>query len=155
MLPCYEDRMSTMTLEGKKAGLKDKGILLTIQRSAILEFLQGNTHHPTADEIYQSLRGMYPALSRATVYNTLDLFKQHGLVHEVTIERNKAHYDYNTEPHHHFLCRHCGGIYDVGVEGVSLERGGWLDGHKIEEARLYLSGICSACLGGEGNAGTP
>jgi hypothetical protein len=41
------------------------------------------------------------------------------------------------------------------VEGVSLERGGWLDGHKIEEARLYLSGICSACLGGEGNAGTP
>src|SRR4030066_1156409 len=140
MLPCYEDPVSTMTLEEKKAGLKDKGILLTIQRSAILEFLQGNTHHPTADEIYQSLRGIYPALSRATVYNTLDLFKQHELVHEVTIERNKAHYDYNTEPHHHFFCRRCGGIYDGGMEGGSLERGGGLDGPKIEKGQLHITG---------------
>jgi hypothetical protein len=41
------------------------------------------------------------------------------------------------------------------MEGVSLERGGWLDGHKIEEAQLYISGTCSACLRGEDNAGTP
>ena len=86
--------MSEMTLEEKKARLKDKGVLVTIQRSAVLEFLQGNPEHPTAEEIYQSLRGMYPALSRATIYNTLDLLKQHGLIQEITIERNKAHYDY-------------------------------------------------------------
>jgi len=144
-----------MTLEEKKAGLKEKGVLLTIQRSAILDFLQDNTQHPTAEEIYQSLQGMYPALSRATVYNTLDLFKQHGLVQEVTIERNKAHYDYKTEPHHHFHCRHCGKIYDVGMEEVTFEREGGLNGHKMEEARLYIIGTCAACLGEEGNAGTP
>ena len=125
MLLCYEAGMNKITLEEMKAGLKGKGILLTIQRSAILAFLQGNSQHPTAEVIYQNLRGMYPALSRATVYNTLDLFKEHGLVQEITIERHKAHYDYNTEPHHHFLCRHCGGIYDVGIEGVPLEHGGW------------------------------
>jgi Fur family peroxide stress response transcriptional regulator len=147
--------MGTMTLEQKKAGLKEKGILLTIQRSAILEFLQGNTQHPTADEIYESLRGIYPALSRATVYNTLDLLKQYGLVHEVTIERAKAHYDYNTDPHHHFLCRHCGRIYDVKMKGLSFARGSRLDGHEVEDARLYISGTCSACLREEGNAGTP
>jgi len=147
--------MGKMTLEEKKAGLKGRGVLLTIQRSAILAFLQDNARHPTAEDIYQSLRGMYPVLSRATVYNTLDLFKQHGLVQEITIERNKAHYDYNTEPHHHFLCRRCGGIYDIGMEGIPLEQGGWLNGHKIEEARLYVSGTCSACLREEGNAGTP
>jgi Fur family peroxide stress response transcriptional regulator len=147
--------VSKTTLEEKKAGLKEKGILLTIQRSAILEFLQDNTHHPTADEIYQSLRRIYPALSRATVYNTLDLFKQHGLVQEVTIERTKAHYDYNTEPHHHFFCRQCGGIYDVGLEGVPLEPGGWLNGHKMEEARLYMTGTCAVCLGKERDAGAP
>jgi Fur family peroxide stress response transcriptional regulator len=145
--------VSNMTLEEKKAGLKGKGILLTIQRSAILDFLHDNTQHPTAEEIYQSLKGMYPALSRATVYNTLDLFNEHGLIHEITIERNKAHYDSKTEPHHHFHCRHCGRIYDVGMEGVPpLERGSWLNGHKMEEARLYIIGTCSTCLRKEDNA---
>jgi len=143
-----------MTLEEKLTRLKERGILLTIQRSAVLDFLHDNTQHPTAEEIYQSLRGMYPALSRATVYNTLDLFKQHGLIQEITIERTKAHYDYKTEPHHHFLCRHCGNIYDVEVEKVSLEREGRLDGHKVEEARLYMTGTCSVCLQEEHDAGT-
>ena len=142
--------MNEMTLEGKKEKLKNKGVLLTIQRSAVLEFLQDNIEHPTAEEIYQSLRGVYPALSRATIYNTLDLLKKHGIIQEITIERNKAHYDYKTEPHHHFLCSHCVRIYDVAMEKVLFERNAWLDGHKIEEARLYITGTCSACLK-EGN----
>ena len=143
-----------MTLEEKLARLTERGVLLTIQRSAVLDFLQDNTQHPTAEEIYQSLRGMYPALSRATVYNTLDLFKQHGVIQEITIDRTKAHYDYNTEPHHHFLCRHCLRIYDVDVEKVPFARAGSLDGHKVEEARLYMTGTCSACLREGRNAGT-
>jgi Fur family peroxide stress response transcriptional regulator len=144
-----------MTLEEKKAELKERGILLTIQRSAVLDFLHDNIHHPTAEEMYQSLRGIYPALSRATVYNTLDLLKQHGLIQEITIERTKAHYDYKTEPHHHFLCRHCGRIYDVDVKKIPLEQEGRLDGHTIEEVWLYMSGICAACLQEGHDAGTP
>lgn len=147
--------MREKTLAEKKAKLKENGILLTIQRSAVLDLLHDNPHHPTAEEIYQSLRGIYPALSRATVYNTLDLFKQHGLIQEITIERTKAHYDYKTEPHHHFLCRHCGRIYDVDVEKVPLEREGRLDGHKIDEVWLYMRGSCAACLQEGHNAGTP
>jgi Fur family peroxide stress response transcriptional regulator len=72
--------------------------------------------------------------------------KQHGLIQEITIERNKAHYDYNINPHHHFLCGHCVRIYDVAMEKVLLEQEALLDGHKIEEARLYITGTCSACL---------
>jgi Fur family peroxide stress response transcriptional regulator len=146
--------MSEMTLEEKKALLREKGILLTIQRSAVLEFLQDNLQHPTAEEIYQSLRGMYPALSRATIYNTLGLLKKHGLIQEITIERNKAHYDYKTDPHHHFLCRHCARIYDVDVEKVHLEQE-WLDGHKMDEAWLHIIGTCSACLREGRDAGAP
>ncbi len=147
--------MGEMTLEEKKAELKEKGILLTIQRSAVLDLLHDNIYHPTAEEIYQALRERYPALSRATVYNTLDLLKQHGLIQEITIERTKAHYDYKTEPHHHFLCRHCGRIYDVDVEKVPLEQEGRLDGHKIDEVWLYMRGICAACLQEGHHAGTP
>lgn len=144
-----------MTLEGKVTRLKERGILLTIQRSAVLDFLHDNTLHPTAEEIYQALRERYPALSRATVYNTLDLLKQHGLIQEITIERTKAHYDYKTEPHHHFLCRHCGRIYDVDVEKVPLEQEERLDGHKIDEVWLYMRGSCAACLQEGHDAGTP
>ena len=142
--------MSDMTLEEKKAKLKDNGVLVTIQRAAVLEFLQDNPEHPTAEEIYQSLSGVYPALSRATIYNTLDLLKQHGLIQEITIERNKAHYDYHIDPHHHFLCSHCARIYDVAMEKAPFEREELLDGHKVKEARLYITGTCSACLR-EGN----
>jgi Fur family peroxide stress response transcriptional regulator len=144
-----------MTLEEKKAGLKDKGILLTIQRSAVLDFLHENSQHPTAEEIYQSLKGQYPVLSRATIYNTLDLFKQEGLVQEIIIERGKAHYDYKVAPHHHFFCRHCGRIYDVEQGKACVELEGQVDGHKTDEARLYIFGTCSSCLREESNAGTP
>jgi Fur family peroxide stress response transcriptional regulator len=144
--------MSKMTVEEKKAKLKDKGVLLTIQRSAVLEFLHDTTAHPTAEEIYQSLRGMYSALSRATIYNTLDLLKTHGLIQEITIERNKIHYDYKTEPHHHFLCSHCARIYDVAMEKIPCKREEWVDGHKMEAAWLYMTGTCSACLNEGSNA---
>ena len=141
--------MNIMTVEEKKAKLKEKGILLTIQRSAVLEFLHDNIGHPTAEEIYLSLKGMYPALSRATIYNTLDLLKKHRLVEEITIDR-RAHYDYITEPHHHFLCSHCARIYDEALEKVPYKREAWVDGHKTEAVRLYITGTCSACLR-EGN----
>ncbi len=144
-----------MALEEKITRLKEKGILLTIQRYAVLEFLQDNGLHPTVEEIFQSLSGIYPALSRATVYNTLELFKRHGLIQEITIERDKARYDYRIEPHHHFLCRQCGRIYDVDVEGCPIEKEEWVDGHKVEELRPYIIGICSKCLKEGGDAGAP
>lgn len=144
-----------MTLEEKVTNLKSKGVLLTIQRYAILGFLQDNELHPTAEEIYQSLRDMYPALSRATVYNTLDLFKQHGIIQELTIEREKAHYDHRIDPHHHFFCRLCGRIYDVTMTGYPLDKGQLLEGHRVEEVRLYLIGTCSECLQEGEHAGTP
>lgn len=144
-----------MTVDEKIARLKERGALLTIQRYAVLEFLQDNDLHPTAEGIYQSLRGIYPTLSRATVYNTLEVFKQYGLVQEVNIERDKAHYDYRIDPHHHFLCRRCSRIYDVGLDRSPIGMGEWVDGHKIEEVRLYIIGTCSECLREGGNAGAP
>lgn len=144
-----------MIIEEKIAKLKEMGVLLTIQRYAVLEFLQDNNLHPTAEVIYQSLRGIYPALSRATVYNTLELLRQHGLVQELTIERDRARFDYRIEPHHHFLCRHCGRVYDVDTDRCPFERGKWIDGHKVEDMRLYITGICFECHKEGGDAGTP
>jgi len=135
-----------MNINEKVTRLKERGVLLTIQRHAVLEFLEDNNLHPTVEDIYQSLKVTYPAISRATVYNTLELFKQHGVVQEITIERDKAHYDYRIEPHYHFLCRRCGNVFDVGMNKYLFEREALVNGHKVEEMRFYIIGICFTCL---------
>jgi Fur family peroxide stress response transcriptional regulator len=90
-------------MDEKLAGLRDKGLKLTIQRKAVLEYLRMHAHHPTAEEIYEALRESYPSVSRATVYNSLDVLKRHELIREITIERNKARYECDEKSHHHFM----------------------------------------------------
>ena len=135
-----------MTLEEKIARLRERGITLTIQRYAILEFLQDNKSHPTAEEIYQALRKNFPTISRATVYNTLELLKGMGIIQEINIERYKAHYDYRIEPHHHFLCRRCDRIYDVELNECPIPNTDRVNGHRVDELKLHIIGVCSECL---------
>ena len=138
-----------MYLKEKIELLIEKGIVLTIQRYAVLEYLYESATHPTVEEIYQGLKKRFSTISEATIYNTLELFKNHNLIREVTIEKGKSHFDYETRPHHHFLCRRCGYIYDIDVEGCPLVGKKMIDGHRIEEMRPYIVGICSECLKGE------
>lgn len=95
------------------AKYREKGFKLTPQRLAILDFLEGNTDHPAAEDIYRHLRAVYPTVSFATVYNTLQALKVKGEIIEVTIDPQKKHYDPNTEPHHHIICVRCNKISDI------------------------------------------
>ncbi len=140
-------------LERRVARLKEKGIPWTIQRYAVLEYLYKNRTHPTAEEIYQGLRAQLPTISRATVYNALELLKRHGLVLEVTIEKDRARYDYRVDSHLHFLCRRCRTVYDLGVEcPCPLDPGDMVEGHRVEELRPYVIGLCRRCLRGDEDA---
>ncbi|MBW2568510.1 MAG: transcriptional repressor [Deltaproteobacteria bacterium] len=135
-----------MDLKKKIAGLQGKKVTLTIQRHAVLEYLYKNRTHPTVEEIYTNLKAKYSVISKATVYNTLDFLKKHDTIKEITIEKGKARFDYKIEPHHHFFCRKCGYICDLDVKGCALAGKKMMDGHKIEELRQYVIGICSECL---------
>jgi len=95
---------------------KDKGIRLTPQRIAILKFLEGNTDHPAAEDIYRKVRRRYPTISFATVYNTLQTLTEKGNLLEITIDPTRRHYDPNTTPHHHIVCTDCNEIMDVFVD---------------------------------------
>ncbi|RKX54823.1 MAG: hypothetical protein DRP50_03825 [Thermotoga sp.] len=139
-----------MDLNEKIDRLKKEGITLTIQRYAVLEYLYKNRTHPTAEDIYHDLKKRFPTISQATIYNTLNLLENYGLIQEITAERGRSHFDYNAKPHHHFICRKCGRIYDVDVKGCPLVGKKTIDGHKIEELRVYIIGICSECLEKEG-----
>ncbi|MBC2695261.1 MAG: transcriptional repressor [Desulfobacteraceae bacterium] len=135
-----------MDLKEKLAELNEKGCSLTIQRHAILEYLYENRTHPTVEKIYYSLKEKFSTISRATVYNTLELLKNYGLIQEITIEKGKSRFDYEVKTHHHFLCHRCNRVYDVNVEGCPLAGKKMINGHKIEELRPYIIGICSKCL---------
>lgn len=92
---------------------KGKGFKLTPQRIEILRFLEGNTSHPTAEDIYREIKKKYGMVSFATVYNTLQTLKERGELLEVTIDPERKHFDPNSTPHHHIICGSCGKIEDV------------------------------------------
>ena len=127
--------------------LKGKGISPSYQRLRVLRYLHDHNNHPSVDTIYKSLSGDIPTLSKTTVYNTLKLFVDRGVVSSLTICDNEARYDAIKTPHAHFRCRVCGRIYDVydlKMESPSL-LDAVVDGHRIEEAQLNLSGECRSC----------
>src|SRR3972149_9282920 len=89
------------------AKYRKEGFKLTPQRLAILKFLEGNTSHPSAMDIYSEVKDAYPTLSFATVYNTLQALRNKGEILEITINPQKTHYDPNSKPHHHIICIKC------------------------------------------------
>ncbi len=125
--------------------LREKGIQPSLHRIKILEYLMNTKEHPTADTIYQHLSDYIPTLSKTTVYNTLSVFKEKGLVAELTIDENEVRFDFNTSPHVHFECVKCGRVYDVDMKFEPLN-GKIVDGHQVMEHHIYLKGVCKNCL---------
>ena len=125
--------------------LRGKGVTPTIQRVAILEYLKKQANHPTAEEIYEEVRVNFPSLSRATVYNTLELLSKLGEIQQLMITKDKARYDPNPNPHHHFFCRRCEKLLDIDVS-CPIAESGWVDGNKIGAVQACFYGICSECL---------
>ncbi|MBI5038949.1 MAG: transcriptional repressor [Nitrospirae bacterium] len=126
---------------------KDKGIRLTPQRIAILKFLEGNTDHPAAEDIYRKVRRRYPTISFATVYNTLQTLTEKGDLLEITIDPTRRHYDPNTTPHHHIVCTDCNEIMDVFVDYSDVLT---LPSHVLREFKpvgnhVDFYGVCRKC----------
>jgi Fur family peroxide stress response transcriptional regulator len=95
---------------------KEMGFKLTPQRLAILDFLDGNTEHPSAEDIDSALAEKFPTMSLATVYNTLDTLRQKGFVQELSIDPDKKRFDPNVSPHNHLMCVDCRRIVDVHAD---------------------------------------
>jgi Fur family transcriptional regulator, peroxide stress response regulator len=125
--------------------LTRKMIRPSFQRIKVLEYLNKNQHHPSVDTIYKDLQSEVPTLSKATIYNTLNLFVKAGLVRVLTIEDNETRYDIITENHGHFKCGQCGTIYNFEVNPELLATDD-LAGFKVVEKNVYFKGVCSKCL---------
>ena len=97
------------------------GILSTPQRLEIARILLARPQHLSADQIIESLRSRNSAVSKATVYNTLKLFSEHGLVKEVMVDPVRKFYDSTTHPHHHFYNVDTRELSDISDAQVSFE----------------------------------
>lgn len=118
---------------------------LTPQRVAILQFLDGNTGHPSADEIYQSVSRQFPTMSFATVYNTLAALSSRGEVLELTIDPDRKRYDPNRHAHHHLICTACKRIDDIHLEFDLAVPEGLANSYQITGNHVEFYGLCPAC----------
>jgi Fur family transcriptional regulator, peroxide stress response regulator len=127
--------------------LRAHRIAVTPQRLAVLAILEGRHDHPTADSIYQEVRRQLPAISFNTVYKTLEVFFQKGLIIKVNPLHEAARYDGTISPHAHLVCRRCHQIMDLDwqpLAPIALPEDE-LHGFQVEHQSLTLWGLCSRC----------
>jgi Fur family peroxide stress response transcriptional regulator len=127
--------------------LRDRRIAVTPQRLAVMAVLQRRRDHPTADHIYQEVRGQLPAISFNTVYKTLEILCQRGMVIKVNPLHAVARYDGETGRHAHLICRLCHQIIDLDWEGSEVPAlpAEALQGFQIEHPSLTFWGLCPGC----------
>ncbi|QBP40382.1 MULTISPECIES: peroxide-responsive transcriptional repressor PerR [Paenisporosarcina] len=128
--------------------LKSTGVRITPQRHAILEFLIQSMIHPTADEIYRALEDKFPNMSVATVYNNLRVFRESGLVKELTFGDSSSRFDFVTIEHYHIICDSCGKIVDFHYPGLDEveQLASHLTGFQVNSHRLEIYGSCPTCI---------
>lgn len=100
--------------------LRAFGIAPTHQRVEIANVLFTRMEHLSADQILTAVNARHSETSKATVYNTLKLFREKGLIRELIVDPSRVFYDPNTEPHHHFYNTATGELTDIPVESLHL-----------------------------------
>ena len=129
------------------------GLRKTPQRMAILEYLKGNTSHPSAEDIYAAVSRRFPAMSVATVYNTLNTLREHRGVLELTIEAGRKRFDPNPKPHNHMICTVCGRIEDINQSfALELSAEAML-GFRLTGTHVDFYGVCPSCNENKTNGG--
>ena len=126
--------------------LLENNIKPSYQRIKVLEYLLDKRNHPTVEQIYHDLVQQIPTISKTTVYNSLYLFMEQGLVRQLNIDDNKTRYDATISSHGHFKCELCGHIADFPLQVDQIEVNGVLKEYKINEKEVYYKGICPNCL---------
>lgn len=114
----------------------------------IKSFLMGRKDHPTADMVYMNVRQQYPNISLGTVYRNLSLLAELGEIRRLRVGDGIDHFDADTSPHYHFVCRECGAVSDVHMPSIDsiVEIADANFEGKVDGNVTYFYGICASCL---------
>jgi Fe2+ or Zn2+ uptake regulation protein len=127
--------------------LRGTGRRVTMPRLLVHRWLRERDRHVTAEQVYAELAAQMPSLSAATVYETLDLLAELGLIRRVNTPRGASTYDSRIADHHHVVCRECGLIADLdaAVDAGAAENAARAAGFAPDFAQLTVTGLCAAC----------
>jgi Fur family peroxide stress response transcriptional regulator len=126
---------------------REAGFQLTVQRRVILETMLLRDDHPTAEQIYDTIRATVPEISRGTVYRTLDSLVQLGVIRRAHHLGPASRFDPNTDRHHHLVCVACNraiDLEDARLDQLPLpnrRRTGFL----ITDYSIHFTGLCAEC----------
>lgn len=120
--------------------LRESGIAPSAQRVAVADYVLRTTEHPSANEVWTRVKENFPQVSRATVYNTLNLFVEKDLLREFLLTEGRVVFDPNTEPHHHFIDSESGRIHDVPWQALNVSEGRGLEGYEIQDLQVVMRG---------------
>ncbi|MBQ7340880.1 MAG: transcriptional repressor [Oscillospiraceae bacterium] len=119
------------------------------KREQILAYLKETKSHPSAEMVFTRLKPEIPDLSLGTVYRNLSMFKQQGVIASLGAVNGVERFDYNTDPHVHFICSHCNRVLDmhtVAVPDELLQTAAKTSGGQVEACQLTFTGVCSECI---------
>lgn len=128
------------------------GVKLTQQRIEIFREVARTGDHPDIETIFMHVRKKMPTVSLDTVYRTLSLFAELGLVTTVRPLNARVRFDANTEAHHHFFCTRCGAILDFedrAFDNLEVPKAATSLG-RADSRHVEFRGLCAACLEKEG-----
>ena len=120
--------------------LKQHDINPSAQRVAVAQYVLHTDEHPSADEVWTRVRERFPHISRATVYNTLHLFVEKGLLRQFVLTEGRVVFDPKTDDHHHFVDDETGEIHDVAWDAVTVSDVESLDGYEVREYQVVMHG---------------
>jgi Fe2+ or Zn2+ uptake regulation protein len=123
--------------------LRQRGIKASSQRVLIFEYLQQTSEHPSVSHIFSQLHSKIPNLSRATVYNTINLFLKKKIIVPVQLDGPEARYDLAEPRHAHFHCQVCHTIYDISCQDIGIPE--MLEDFIVLETQLHYRGVCPQC----------
>jgi Fur family transcriptional regulator, iron response regulator len=120
--------------------LRGKGIQPSAQRVAVASYVLHTHEHPSAELVFKRVRAQFPWISRATVYNTLNLFVEKGLLQRLTIAEDSVVFDPILETHHHFIDEETGSIHDVPWERVQVCNIESLHDYEVKHYQVVMRG---------------
>src|SRR3954462_8327865 len=113
--------------------LKRSGVQPSAHRVAVAQYVLDTQAHPSAEQVWTQVKRRFPMISRATVYNSLNLFVEKKLLRQLPLAEGKVVFDPHVEAHPHFIDLDTGAIHDVPWDSVEVRRLEALKGFEIDE----------------------
>jgi Fur family ferric uptake transcriptional regulator len=126
---------------------RQRPFIMTEQRRVILDELHRMGSHPTADELYESVRKRLPSISLGTVYRNLEVLSEAGMIQKLETSGSQKRFDGIIGNHYHVRCVKCGRVDDIhsgpiaGIDSVIKS----VHGYEIVSHRLEFLGVCPRC----------